>query len=415
MIKQFFNWNHFIRLLFIFQSIKFIFSDIELNRIISLGGDQFKYSHFSFNSNGDMIIDSSTYPKTNERRFFGLRNNGRYYFNDSINNEFGYYSIFSSNPIGKIEGESYIIQLTSSYSDFNGRELLCGISKDSDSSEYYYEIFNLESKNMSIYRNSVFFGKIISDSFTFIKLPDESNSNYHYIISYITKVSTNYYLYTKIVNFSFENQNGFAIIIDGKSIEVADEKIVSCFFTEKLVYLCFYLNTDNKLCIRVFNTDFSDTVRTLIYEPTDYNPYIFFKGILLKEEIGFFIFFKESTSTFPVVSLMKYNDNLEMENYNNFNQIEIGQATFNLNHLLNDIIRLNDFQICYISTDPTNIELLIVIFTLYKDDTLMNVRYYSIKMWETYKIKIYQNIKASLYKNFISVAFSHCIENMYIS
>ena len=175
--------------------------------------------------------------------------------------------------------------------------------------------------------------------------------------------------------------------------------------TEKLVYLCFYLNSDNKLCIRVFPTNLSNTVRTLVYQPTNYNPYIFFKGILLKGEIGFFLFFKESTSTSPVFSLMSYDSNLKMENYNNFNQIEIGGATFNLNYLLNDIIRLNDFQICYISTDPNNIYFLIVVFTLYKDDKLMNVRYYSIKMWETYNIKIYQNIKASLCKNFISVAF----------
>ena len=226
MIKQFFNWHHFIRLLLILESMNFILSDIQLDKIISLGGNQFKYSHFSFNSNGDMIIDSSTYPQTNERRFFGLKNNGRYYFNDSINDEFGYYSINASHSVGRIEGESCIIQLTSSQSEFNGRELLCGISKDDDTYEYYYEIYNLESKNMSIYKNSIFFGKILSDSFTFIKVPDESNSNFHYIISYITKVSTKYYLYTRKVNFSFENEKGFAVIIGGDPIEVGEEKIV---------------------------------------------------------------------------------------------------------------------------------------------------------------------------------------------
>jgi hypothetical protein len=59
--------------------------------MIILGGDKFKYSHFSFNANGDMIIDSSTYPVSKERRFFGLRNNGSYYFKESNINELGYY------------------------------------------------------------------------------------------------------------------------------------------------------------------------------------------------------------------------------------------------------------------------------------------------------------------------------------
>ena len=75
----------FIYILIIFQSIKLILSEPLLNNIIRLGDEGFGYNHFSFNSNGDMIIDSESYPVSNERRFFGLKKNGRFYFKDSNN------------------------------------------------------------------------------------------------------------------------------------------------------------------------------------------------------------------------------------------------------------------------------------------------------------------------------------------
>ena len=63
----------FINTLIVFQSIKLIHSETLLNNIIRLGDEGFGYNHFSFNSDGDMIIDSEAYPVNNGRRFFGLK------------------------------------------------------------------------------------------------------------------------------------------------------------------------------------------------------------------------------------------------------------------------------------------------------------------------------------------------------
>ena len=77
--------NH--KIYFIFQFLLFLYKlklifPQSLNRIIRLGEDGFRYSRFSFNSKGDMIIDISSYPKSNERKFFGLKKNGKYCFQD---------------------------------------------------------------------------------------------------------------------------------------------------------------------------------------------------------------------------------------------------------------------------------------------------------------------------------------------
>ena len=82
--------NSFLHLiLFLFLLINFALPKL-LNNIIRLGDSSFKYTHFSFNSNEDMIIDISSYPVSSERRFFGLKKNERFFFKES-NKETGYY------------------------------------------------------------------------------------------------------------------------------------------------------------------------------------------------------------------------------------------------------------------------------------------------------------------------------------
>ena len=71
--------------LFIFLSISLV-NPSSINKVIRLGDNDFRYINFNYFSNGDMIVDTSAYPISQERRFFGLKTNGRFYFN-SLDNE----------------------------------------------------------------------------------------------------------------------------------------------------------------------------------------------------------------------------------------------------------------------------------------------------------------------------------------
>ena len=82
-----------------------------------------------------------------------------------------------------------------------------------------------------------------------------------------------------------------------------------------------------------------------------------------------------------------------MKDYNNFDEIGVSISSFNTNYLLNDVIKLNNCQVCYISTSSDYTLFKFVTVTLYNSDKSMNIRYYEIKMWEKYKQKIYLNIK----------------------
>ncbi len=238
----------FISILFLFESIKFINSEPLLNNVIRLGDEGFGYNHFSFNSNGDMIIDSEAYPVSNERRFFGLKKNGRFYFKDSNNKETPYYSINLKNYNKEIiERESFFIKISSNDSNVHGRELLCCISKN------YIELYDLNNKNYTLYNTTNIFGNIYTNTFSVIKFPDQSNSYYYYTFGYLSNESNNIYLNIRKTYFSFDLSNGFKHEKTINYKEISLTKSISCFYTHKNKYICFSINNYNHLEIRVYN------------------------------------------------------------------------------------------------------------------------------------------------------------------
>ena len=335
----------FVNILIVFQSIKFIFSEQLLNNIIRLGDEGFGYNHFSFNSNGDMIIDSEAFPVSNERRFFGLKKNGRFYFKDSNNKEIAYYSMNVENGNkGRIGGESFFIKLSSNDSNIHGRELLCGISKN------YIELYDLNNKNYTLYNTTDIYGNIYTNTFSVSKSSDQSNSSYYYIFGYLSKGSNSSYLGIRKTYFSFELSNGFKHEKTINFTEISLMKSISCFFTDNNKYICLYVSKNYHLRIRVFDYLFSnESIKSNVNDSIIKDENIFFKGIHLKEEIGFFIYFIGNTSYYPYISIKQCNNKSEMVNYN-FNEILVSIKSFNKNYLLNDVIKLNNYQVCYIST-----------------------------------------------------------------
>ena len=57
-INNFSCYNRFFNLLILFFQITFSIEQL-INNIIQLGGEDFRYIHFSSNSKGDMIIDTT--------------------------------------------------------------------------------------------------------------------------------------------------------------------------------------------------------------------------------------------------------------------------------------------------------------------------------------------------------------------
>ena len=150
--------DHFLREFFIvFISVKVVISQA-LNNIIRLGDDGFRYSHFSFNSNGDMIIDTEPYPVSKERRFFGLKKNGQNYFTEPNNR----LSLYAEHTTGRIEGESSFIK----FSDINNYELIMGIPKNKG---YYNEYYDFTYHTVKYFSAFDVFDNIVSEVFSIME------------------------------------------------------------------------------------------------------------------------------------------------------------------------------------------------------------------------------------------------------
>ena len=89
-----------IKLFFILKMINLISSN--LDNIIKIGTDNYRYVRFSLSSKGDMIVVSSMdvrYGVENEyqkRVFFGLKRNGLFYFKDENSKEAPFHTLTSN-------------------------------------------------------------------------------------------------------------------------------------------------------------------------------------------------------------------------------------------------------------------------------------------------------------------------------
>ena len=101
----------------------------------------------------------------------------------------------------------------------------------------------------------------------------------------------------------------------------------------------------------------------------------FFKTIHLKGEVGIFIYFKDNID-YPTIFILQYNVNKSFTSYKSHEEINFDKSTFIKDYMLNDIVRLNDYQICYISINTEKTYFQFVVLTLYKSDTLINIKYY---------------------------------------
>ena len=392
-----FNFCDYSLILFLFQ-INSILS-IVLDNIIPLGEHPHRLSHFSFTSDGDMIIDTNSYPTNNERKFYGLKKNGKYYFKDSNDTETPYLDLLG-NDLYKVESESIIIKFENNDST-SYKEYLMGISKINAPDKGNIEIYNFDNKSIKKENTTNVFGNITSYTFSIIEFPNKTDSHFYYLFSYLTD---NKYFVIKKAYFNLSNEP-FYEIQNILSVSCSDKRIVSCFFTEQLKYICLYENEYDKYVIIVFDKLFINYTMTEIYDSKQNNTQIFFKGIHLKKEIGVFMFYKNDTC--PIMTLKECNSNNIIVDYSPFGEIELNKTKLRYPSSLNNLIKINDNKICFICPTYNKKSLIIIIFNLYNKDSEMTIRYYSLNTYNDYSFQFYNEIKAALYNNFICIAFSH--------
>ena len=370
----------------------------------------YKFINFATYSNGNMAVETTSYPPTLNRMYYGISKDGRTFLG---NNK--YYRLFQVNAPneGRYESETFIITIN----DKNKNEYLLSIGKG----DQYAEILDL-NKNVlyPLYQDLIYnfigFQRTNARGFSF---KYTSHNKIYHIFGVI--YDNNFYL--KKLFFNSSNfRNNPPIIQTSNPIE-GKGKSVSCFLSKSNCIICFLYHpkTDNENItlnyahITAFDLELNELEGKFDLPDAYTHSSTFLKCIHFKEDIGVFIYYsyyidinsEDSTRIIiphPKILFLNYNKN-EFTNYTN--ELILEELTFNTNFSLNDIIKISDGKVCFMSTSKNKEILYIVLLNNFENDKL-SIRYYSFFIYKLYNQKFLSEMKLHLYNNNLVIGYAFC-------
>ena len=340
----------------------------------------YKSGNFATNKKGDMIIEysNSGSTRTNQRLFYGIKKNGRYFFsgekayrekevnhpdpNININARYEARNIFVSLEDDKDKEKEYLFS-TSSYDTLTE---LHDLENDTYTSKGTIEYFNI--RNVFSFEYSLFGSQ-------------ESNKNYYYFIftqNEAEKVTvkkdgvdqeldwSETYIIKKFKFTSFDlssyNEINSVICTDNYN-----DRVISSFILEKFqILVVFFLKkADNNLLNGQYAMHFYDLdlnkKNEIIFSENITDPRsgdgVFFKCVYLKEEYASFVYFTKGYDETKVsFNVSKFSKTTESSNdiYSFTTTItknlEDIQSSFISDVPLNDFVKVDDKRLIFIST-----------------------------------------------------------------
>ena len=353
------------------------------------------------NKDGQLFVETFSNKISNKRYIYSLLNNGREFYENSIN------EITLEKKLLNIKNMNSI-SLKSKY----GKTLLNIFYGDNNS--YYFEYLNISS-----YANKIYYKpkedlknlKILSNINSLFRL-----SNTKLFFSYFTRENDSYYLklIAGLINiyssysFNIDYNNDTQLIISNNHYYFNS---TSCFETTN------YLNCLNlvqylvKYYLKIIIFNYKDGEEDLcqtdcfLEDSVIYlQPNIFRKGIYLRDEISAYIFFS-NFETKPKITIQKFNI-LNKKGYLS-KIIELTELsdveTLDNNYDLNDLIRINENKFVFISTTTDKKNNIILLFDLYNDNKSLMMRKYLLNLEGK---KTSSNLRLFLFLGFIG--FSSC-------
>ena len=380
-----------------------------LTNIIQISDYKYRYIHPFFTKNKGLIIQTSSVLGVGKRSYYGLTNEGRYYFNDSKGEETPYYSIEAEASsedefLYKYEGIATSVQFENDDNDY----FLSIGNKDA-----YTELIDYKSNTITRKASKDFYDMYITSEFTSIfpltrdTLDDDQKK--YYFISFLTSSNDFYYLMCKIYYFnSTDISNGY-LSVSNTYYNSANRKISSCFQSPISNYIfCFFQNQSLFFNIIVIEPKLQLPYKLIqnIDEDDTENENIFFKGIYLINNTGFYLYYK-SISSNPIIAIKEWDGNTEIKDYN-FEKFALDKFNFSANALYNDLINIKENQVCFTTISENKEIIYIIIFNFYNKYTKMMIRYYTIKLYELYHKKVLLDLRITEFGNFLALISSFC-------
>ena len=315
---------------------------------------------------------------------------------------------------GRMEGEIFIAKING-----DGNEYLVSVGRGNG----YTELYDFDNKKIYQISTTNFLGREMNNirGETFIY---ESGNIYYVFFCYVNTSKKNFYINKfKFTSIDIKNNNPSNSDYYYNTDFVG--KKISCYMTDLKYIFCFYtynLSGNTLGYIKIINLDFD-----IIGGIDIYNVYAddttFMKCIYFREEVGIFIYYyftydnnnkKIPTKHLKILFKLYTCINKFLINHcfiddysNNFPEIILDKRQFNMECLLNDLIKVSDTKVAFISTNDEKDMLYVVLLNIFAR-TKVIIRYYDIKIFSLYNFKIFMDLRAHLYNDFISLAFSFC-------
>ena len=386
-----------------------------LTNLIPISDLNFRYIDPALSKNNDLIIQTTKSTGSKERKFFGIKKNGRYYFKDIRGEKYPYFSINvtngDNNQLYMFENAGSIIQLEN---DDNDYFLSIGIHNSSS----YTELIDFKNKTISrILTSTFYYVSIISKIGSIFELENGLSNNdnkRYYALSFLTKEGNTYYFMLKYYYFNSNNiVNGYIRVKQKYKTCTYNKKMSSCFQAHPSNYIfCFFVDSNFKYMLHIYeptnemNKKFEKDIDS--GEFAEENERLFLKTIHLKGNVGIFIYYKSISYTYPFIKIKEWDGNNNLNDFKSFGLISPNKYIFNPNLLLNDIIKLKNSQYCFSSTSPDKEILYIVILYFYNDYNKLVIRYYTIQLYKLYNKKFLYELKLINFQNYLSLTSSLC-------
>ena len=393
-----------------------------LTNIFNIGEENSRFIDFASYSNGTIIIEVSSDIEDQRRIFFGLKSDGNYLFEE---NEYGIHQIIllsnntegnNNNNNGKQYSENFIVLI-------NEKEYLVSVPNG----DQYTELYDFENSEKNIYKKES--SKLIGNNIISIRHSSSNlflnGSNYIVFQSLVRINNTIYSFRTNILEFLDKNieewnyTNSISYIDFEITEEISPISMTSCFVSKNnYIWTMGFKNENNTFSYYIiiyspFNLSHMIDIETFEVYPFDNRA--FYKIVHLKDDIGVAVFysFQYNNISIPYPSfiirqiegekLINYLDSY----YNESILIDFHNISFNYDCLLNDLIRISDFKISFITMDINKEILYIILLEIYSPKSF-SIKLYKIDIYNIYNIKFYNDIREHLYNQLISFGFNYC-------
>ena len=390
-----------------------------LNNIIRFGDINYRYLSFGSFSSGDILIETTCYPKTENRLFYGLKQNGRPLFSiKSSNQETAHYTMIGQKENGQYEMEGSVIKLSEANNEET--EYFFSFSK----LKGYAEIFDFENDNVYYKQVESFTGVNSVKTYKHAIIPLSTTSNdYYYIMGFIgstssSSSSSSIYFQKHI----FNSINNFETTTTYSSEYLRTDngygKGISCFQGTSGVIICFYLTSEGSQILFKLHK-FENNLSNQVILPLNCNvdtdvDKMFYKCIHLKGNVGIFSSYYKYTNINPFFLFKEFKNG----NFTDYlpsiytdSKIIINKNDYYYNNLLlSDLIKINDNKVVFVSSSQNKEILHLIIFNIFgeNEETKIKIRYYSISLYALYHHKILSDLRIHKYNNYLAFAFSYC-------